>query len=163
MVFKTEFPQRFQVGADAVREQSFGGDDEVPAQLWTAVVDVPVGRGELLLVQLWEERPVVVEHWGHTAQFHRIIIEEEPEVAVVPVRVQRQGIQHAHPAKSIITAVSFEELQKLWDCLLALEHRAGLGKPCLLVGEQGAFAYELVVVVRQIIIHIAGTDSPGQL
>ena len=81
----------------------------------------------------------------------------------MPIGIQGQGIQHAHPAKSVFASEAFAALQQSRHGLFSPEDGACLGKTRGFAGKERAFTHELVVIHRQVILHMAGAESLCQL
>ena len=151
MVFKLEILQFFQVGADFICHQTARGDDEIASQLWTAMIDIPIRRGQGIFVQLREQGAVVIKDRRHPDDRHGLVVKQETKVSVVAIRIQGDRVEHTHPAEVAVAAESLAIIQQARDGLLSLEHSAGLGKTCRFRCEQRAFAHKLVMIEFQII------------
>ena len=82
----------FQVCPDLVCQQSSGSQDEVSADSWAASGDIPVGRCQLVVVQLRQQALVVVKYRSHLEDLHGGGVKQDAEIPIVPVRVQNDCI-----------------------------------------------------------------------
>lgn len=115
MLAEAEILQPLQVPANVIRQEPPGCQKEVRSQPGPAFSQIPLRRRQLVVVQRREQAPVVVEHRGHPQHLHRGCVKQHAEVAVMPVDVQNQGVQDAHPAEGVLTADPGEKVQELRD------------------------------------------------
>lgn len=164
MLAEAEILQSLQIPANAIRQEPSGRQKEVRAQPGPAFSQMPLRRRQLVVVQRREQTPVVVEHRGHPQHLHRGCVKQYAEVAVMPVDVQNQGVQDAHPAEGVLAADPGEKVQELRDGPLGpAEDGAGFGQSHRLAGEQRAFADEFAVIVGHVIRHSPWAQLRRQL
>ena len=163
MVFKLELFQFFKVSADFICHKTAGCDNEIAPQFRTAMVDIPIRRGQGSLVQLREQGAVVVKDRRHPDDRHCLVVKQEAKVSVVAIRIQGDCIQNTHPPKVAVAAENLAIVQQPGDRLLFTEYSAGLDQAGRFRCEQRAFTHQLIVIQFQIILHRIRADALGQL
>ena len=82
---KAEPIQIFQFLPDFVRQHSLCRLVEIHADARTALADIPVRLRHLLFVEIEQQAAVMVEHRRGSLDFHRLIVEQETEIAEVAI------------------------------------------------------------------------------
>ena len=98
-----------------------------------------------------------------TSPVHRFRIKQNTEIAVMPVRIENQEIQNAHPSEIISAAKFLEVIKKNRDCTLALENACCLCKAMIFGGKQTALTDKLAPVEIQVVVHVNGTKNGCKL
>lgn len=81
----------------------------------------------------------MIEHRRGSLDFHRLIIEQETEIAEVAISIQNQCIEHEHPSKHILSSEFFIQFQQSRYTIRAVGKITDFRKAVRLIREQTAF------------------------
>ena len=115
------------------------------------------------LIEIREQTSVVIEHRAHRDRLHRIRVEQNTKISVMPIRVVGQRIQYAHTPERIATAKLLEIAEHSRNCAILSKDACRLGQAKVFVGKQLAFTDQFSTVEIQVIIHIARANMCCQL
>lgn len=140
-----------QVCPNLVCQQSSGSQDEVSADSWAAPGDIPVGAASWSLSNS-QQALVVVKYRSHLKDLHGGGVKQDAEIPIVPVRVQNDCIQYAHPPEGVFAPDPTKIPEKVWNRMFsAVEHRACLGQSYRFAGKQRTLGNQFPMVVVQVI------------
>ena len=106
-------------------------------------------------VHIKQQAAVVVEHRRHSYYGHCVIIYERSEIAEVPVGVEYQRIEHAHSAEAVTGTYRCKIIEHGRNRALTLWQKVMcFSKSGFLTREQRTLAYQLIVIIRDVIRNI---------
>ena len=90
--------------------------------------------------------------------FHRLIVEQETEIAEVAIGIQNQCIEHEHAPKHILSSELFIQFQQSRYTIRAVGKVTDFDESGLLIGKQTALGYQSMMVEIQVVIHSLWTN-----
>ena len=95
----------------------------------------------------------MVEHRSRSLDFHRLIVEQETEIAEVAIGIQNQRIEHEHAPKHILRPEFFIQFQQSRYTIRAVGKITDFRKTVFLIREQTALGDQFLMIEPQIIMH----------
>ena len=90
--------------------------------------------------------------------FHRLIVEQEAEIAEMAVCVENERVKYEHTAERVLRAKPSIQPQQLGNRCLPIGKVADFDESGLLIGKQTALGYQSMMVEIQVVIHSLWTN-----
>ena len=100
----------------------------------------------------------MVEHRSRSLDFHRLIIEQETEIAEVAIGIQNQRIEHEHAPKHILRPEFLIEFQQSRYTIRVIGKITDFRKAVFLIREQTALGDQFLMIEPQIVMHSLWTN-----
>ena len=136
---------------------------EIHTEHWFTPLQIPVGMLQLVLIQIREQAPVVIEYRTHADRLHCFGVEHNAEIAVMTVRIENQRVKNTHAVEIIATSKLLKVFKQHGYGTLPLENACSLGKTMTFRCKQTALTNKLTSVEIQIIIYKSGTKNGCKL